>query len=303
MRFRNMKKVLSLAVIFFAITSLLIPVPVFADAGPKPSVVVGFKGLEGTRFYVTLLSEKDSTGPHSVLGKYQNNQKYHDGDEDYEIWKKFISYQDEDGFYFLQYFQNCTDTLKFTWGYYPPLRFKILLYFPDQDTFIASNDIYERYAFDSYYKVDAGNLEISSGKVTGNITVEKDYDYTWELVSLFARIIITISIEVLIAVLFGFKARRQLYAVVAINVVTQSVLNILLNIINYRQGSLMFVFNYIWLEFLVLIVEAVAFSILLYKYRGEQKTGKWLAPVYALAANGISFVAGFFIAYLIPGIF
>lgn len=298
-----MKKKRSFAVVFVVIIALIMPMPAYADAGPKPSVVVDFEGLEGVSFYVTLLSERDSTGPHSVLGKYQNNQKYFEGDEDYEIWQKFLSYQDEDGFYFLQYFQNCTDTLKFTWGYYPPAKFKILIYFPKQDSFIISNEVYERYAFDSYYKVDAKNLNIQSGTVTGSISAQKNYDYTWELISLFARIILTILIEVLIALIFGFRTRKQIYIIVTINIITQSILNILLNIINYNQGSLMFIFNYAWMELLVFIIEAIAFSVLLYRYSNKKPAKKWLAPLYAFVSNAISFILGFFIAYIVPGIF
>lgn len=298
-----MKKKRSFAVVFVVIIALIMPMPAYADAGPKPSVVVDFEGLEGVSFYVTLLSERDSTGPHSVLGKYQNNQKYFEGDEDYEIWQKFLSYQDEDGFYFLQYFQNCTDTLKFTWGYYPPAKFKILIYFPEQDSFIISNEVYERYAFDSYYKVDAKNLNIQSGTVTGSISAQKNYDYTWELISLFARIILTILIEVLIALIFGFRTRKQIYIIVTINIITQSILNILLNIINYNQGSLMFIFNYAWMELLVFIIEAIAFSVLLYRYSNKKPAKKWLAPLYAFVSNAISFILGFFIAYIVPGIF
>lgn len=298
-----MKKKRSFAVVFVVIIALIMPMPAYADAGPKPSVVVDFEGLEGVSFYVTLLSERDSTGPHSVLGKYQNNQKYFEGDEDYEIWQKFLSYQDEDGFYFLQYFQNCTDTLKFTWGYYPPAKFKILIYFPEQDSFIISNEVYERYAFDSYYKVDAKNLNIQSGTVTGSISAQKNYDYTWELISLFARIILTILIEVLIALIFGFRTRKQIYIIVTINIITQSILNILLNIINYNQGSLMFIFNYAWMELLVFIIEAIAFSVLLYRYSNKKPAKKWLASLYAFVSNAISFILGFFIAYIVPGIF
>lgn len=33
------------------------------------------------------------------------------------------------------------------------MRFKILLYFPDVDRFAVSSEIYERYAFDSYFTV------------------------------------------------------------------------------------------------------------------------------------------------------
>ena len=96
----------------------------------------------------------------------------------------------------MQYFSDCTETSQFTWGYYPPSKFKILLYFPEYDKFAVSEEVYERYAFDSYYNVDAKGLEVQSVTFTENITAVRNYDYTWELTSLFARIIATITIEV-----------------------------------------------------------------------------------------------------------
>ena len=49
--------------------------------------------------------------------------------------------KDEDGYYFLQFFEDCTETSKFTWGYYPPTKFKILIYFPEHDSFVVSNEV------------------------------------------------------------------------------------------------------------------------------------------------------------------
>lgn len=298
-----MKMLKNYAVIFLVIILFIIPLPVFADAGPKPSVVISFSGLEGEKYYVTLLSEKDSTGPHSVPGKYPNNQRYFEGDEDYGIWLKFLSCEDEDGFYFLQYFQNCSETHRFEWTYYPPVRFKILLYFPEYDCFVVSDEIYESYAFDSYFRVDAGNLEIKPGAKVKGIKAEKSYDYTWELVSFFARTVITIAAELLIALLFGYRSRKQIYFIAGINIITQLVLNILLNVINYRYGSLSFAVSYVPFELIVFVIEAIAFSILLNKYADSGKTRPWIAPLYAFVANAVSFVLGFLVAYLVPGIF
>ncbi len=287
----------------FAIIFIIMPTIAHADTGPKPSVVIDFKGLENEKYYVTLLSEITSTGPHTVLSENHNNQSYHKGDEGYEIWQKFVSYKDKDGFYFLQYFSDCTETSRFTWGYYPPPKFKILLYFPEHDSFAISEKAYERYAFHSYYKVDAKGLKIQSVTLNEDINAERNYDYKWELISLFIRIIVTITIEVLIALLFGFRAKKQLLIIGFVNIVTQSILNILLNVINYNQGSMMFVINYVWMEALVVIIEAIVYSISLHKYSNSGLTKKWLAPLYALTANAVSFGIGLYIAQLIPGIF
>jgi hypothetical protein len=274
----------------------ILPTTSYGDIGPKPSVVINFEGLEEESYYVTLLSQVPSTGPHEVVDENLNNQRYQEGDKEYTIWQKFLSYKDKDRFYFLQYFQNCTDTSQFTWDYYPPSKFKILICFPEHDSFVVSEEIYERYAFDSYYKVDAKALKIQSVE-SENIKAEKNYDYTWETFSLLIRIIATIIIEVLIALFFGLKSKRQLLIIAVVNVITQSVLNILLNIINYHQGSMMFEFNYVWMELLVFTVEALIYPAFFHKYSRVKLT------LYALIANAVSFGVGLYIAHLIPGIF
>ena len=124
------------------------PLTATADTGPKPSVVVSFEGLENEKYYVTLLSESVTTGPHTAYDEQADNADYYGDDEDNIIWQKFVSYKDEDGYYFLQFFDECTETSKFTWGYYPPTKFKLLIYFPEHDSFAVSDEDYERYGFD-----------------------------------------------------------------------------------------------------------------------------------------------------------
>lgn len=298
-----MKKIIYFVVICFSILFMNLSSSAYADIGPKPSVVINFTGLEDEKYYVTLLSEIPSTGPHSALGEHPNNQRYKSEDEDYNIWQKFISYKDRDGFYFLQYFRECTETSQFTWGYYPPPKFKILIYFPDHDSFVISEEKYERYAFDSYYKVDMKGIEIQSVISSGDIKAEKSYDHTTELLSLMIRVIATIAIEVLIAVLFGFRAKKQLLIIMAVNAVTQIILNILLNYFNYKYGGMMFVMNYVWMEVLVTMIEVKVYNNLLHMFSRKEYRSKWIVPIYALAANAVSFIIGLYIAHLVPGIF
>ncbi|SHK13847.1 hypothetical protein [Desulforamulus aeronauticus] len=297
------KKVLSM--VCLAMLFMLLPITAYADVGPKPSIIIDFKGLEKENYYVTLLSKNPSTGPYTALSKNPNQQKYTPSDDEYEIWKKFVSYEDVDEYYFLQFFSNCSKTSQFVWGYYPPSSFKILLYFPETDSFMVSSEIYERYAFDSYYTacITAGEIQGSTYNYNGTIKVEKSYDYTWEIISLLARIIATVAIEIAIALLFGFRAKKQIFIILTANIITQSVLNILLAIINYSQGSMMFVFSYVLLEFLVFAIEAAIYYIYLNKYSNKKITQKWIAPLYALLANIASFGIGLFIARIIPGIF
>jgi len=267
-----------------------------ADIGPKPSVVVDFKGLEAENYYVTLLADTKSTGPWSKSESFRGS-----GDE--KVWGKFNTYPAGNSFFFLGYFADCSDTDTFKWTYYPPATFKILIYFPEYDRFIVSADTYERYAFDSYYTVDATSLDIQSVAVAGEeMSVRRTYNLGWEITSLLCRILATILIELGVAWIFGFRAKKQVRIIAITNIATQTILNILLNIINYKLGLFAFIFNYVWMEFAVFIIEGVVYSRLL--DRCEALPGRKVHPwLYSLTANTASFVIGMMIAKLIPGIF
>ena len=299
-----MKSKMTFILVLFLVLLLSMPLVINADTGPKPSVVISFEGLENEKYYVTLLSDTPTTGPYSVYDENSDPEKYNGVEDKNNVWKKFISYKDEDGYYFLQYFDECTETSKFIWGYYPPSKFKILIYFPDHDSFAVSNEVYERYAFDSYYKVDASGMEIQSVTIDNTrIQAEKNYSYSLELTSLISRILITIIIEILIALLFGFREKMQLLIILVTNIITQSILNILLNLINYYQGGLMFVFHYVWMELLVIVIEIIAYCSFFNKYSRKVPIGKFKISLYALIANVASFFSGVLIANLIPSLF
>jgi hypothetical protein len=271
----------------------MFPLTACADTGPKPSVVVDFIGLEGKTYYATLLSSVKSTGPFSVLNDDNDYARYKKGDEDYEIFQKFAGYQDSEGFYFLQFFKDCTQTHKFSWTYYPPQAFKILLYFPETDSFIVSDAVYERYTFDSYF----------TAKVAGTgLSAESSYDYTGETLSLIVRIVLTIVVELGIALLFGFRERKQIRFITLVNVITQGALNFALNVINYQSGEMAFILFYFVLEIAVFITEAILYNWYL-KKNSLKEVPEWKPSAYALTANFASFALGIILAYWIPGIF
>ncbi len=290
--------------IILCVTVMLIYLPTFAygDIGPKPSVVVNFEGLEGETYYVTLLSETSSTGPYSAVGKFPGDARYGQEDEGHEIWQKFVSYEDGDGYYFLQFFRDCTETQQFKWTYYPPNKFKVLVYLSELDSFLVS-EIYERYAFDSYYRIDIREMELEPLSTIEGITAQKNYNYSEEIISLLLRIIATISIEILIAFIYGYRSKKQLNIIIKTNIITQTLLNILLNTVNYYSGGLAFLLSYILMEVLVFVIEASVYSALFTKYSADKLSKKRYAVLYALIANTVSFYLGLQIAKIIPGIF
>ena len=284
------------ALFFCLIMIVAMPMTAFADIGPKPSVRIEFTGIEGETYYGTLLSEDYSTGPESAWDGIPGHERCPEDEEGREIWETFVGYEDSDGFYFLQTWWDCSENNKLNWTYYPPTPFKILLYFPETDSFYVS-PIYERYAFDSYFSVDLSEFEQSEA-----ISAEKSYDHTWELISLAARIVLTIILELAIALLFGYRQKKQFAFIAVVNIITQIGLNVLLNIINYNQGQWSFTFFYVLLEMAIIAVEAVLFAALMQKFSdAPQKKGKAIG--YAFAANIASFALGLWIAHLIPGIF
>lgn len=281
----------------------ILPVTTRADIGPKPSIHITFENLGDELCYGTLLSKQKSTGPSSAWdsteenARHNGNAHYAYADLDYTIWNAFVEYEDTDGCYFLQKGWQVNETKKLSWTYYPPSSFKILLYFPESNTFLISG-IYERYAFDSYFTVDA---DITHYAVPDVLKAEKSYQYFWEILSCVLRILITISLELAIAIAFGYRS-RQLQAIAGINVITQVLLNVALNLVNYNLGQLAFSFFYALFELIVFVIEAVVLCVVLPKV-SEVPIRKRFVVLYTFFGNLLSFGAGFAIARFIPGIF
>ena len=284
---------------------MALPMTIHADIGPKASVRIQFKNMPNELCYGTLLSDKESTGPASVWDGIKEHARK--DEETADIWNAFVNYKDPDGYYYLQQHYKVSDTNEIAWTYYPPNRFKILLYYPETGTFVSSG-IYERYAFDTYYTVDMEGIDIHNveynEELSTNERIEayRSYEYRQEMIGLAVRIVLTIVIEMLVALLFGFREKKQLVILAVVNIITQILLNVGLNIINYNSGSMAFTIFYVLLEVVVFIVEAILYCILL-KKASMKKKKNWYYVLYSFIANLVSFIAGMIIANVIPGIF
>ena len=308
---RNTALIILCMVAFVAVAIFVRTPTANADVGPKPSINITFKNLGDELCYGTVLSQCVSTGPHSAyapdegydyknLGwydsNYYDNEDYHN-EEVERIWHVFADYDDADGYYFLQlWWKLGGEVNQIHWGYYPPYSFKVLLYYPESETYITS-EIYERYAFDSYFTVDMNGVDVTLSGT--QLTLDKNYDYLGEAVGLLCRIALTILIELLIALLFRMKGRKVIVTVFVVNAATQIALNVALNLIYYFSGALTYLIFFALLEIVVVIVEAVVYSLLLRK----QGVPIWKSILYAVVANAVSAVAGFYLAKWLPGMF
>ena len=269
-----MRKWLTILICLVLAVSLF-PITASADTGPKPSVRITFENLGNEECWGTLLSSKESTGPSSAWNGKEEDAQHNENPNGYysyqkfgyDIWKAFVDYAENDDFYFLQEAWQINETKELAWTYYPPNEFKILLYFPETGEYAVSG-VYERYAFDSYFTVNMDgvklsvdyNEELSSDE---RINAYNSYNYRVEILALIARIIITIIIEMAIALAFGYWEKKQLLLLAGMNAGTQIILNVLLNIINYNSGRIAFVLFYILFEIIVAIIEAVVLLVFL----------------------------------------
>ena len=296
----NFKKIICTLMCLTFVFSLL-SIAVSADTGPKPSVRITFENMGDELCYATLLSKAPGEGPNSVWDGNDDHISNYEGIE-LDIWRAFADYKDSDGYYFLQRTWMVNEDKEFTWGYYPPDTFKILLYYPQTERFVVSG-ICERYAFDTYYTVDMNGVDIDS-VTSGNDGIDAYRSYQWrdEVISLIARILITLVIEMSVALLFGFGVKKAFAFLAIVNATTQIVLNVLLNIINFNSGQRAFLVGYILLELIVIAIEAVIYSTFMKKFTDKSKP-IWLYVLYAFVANTVSFGVGIAVANILPGIF
>ncbi len=290
---RKIQKLIRLFIYTVALAGLF-PMKAHADMGPKPSTVIEIEGLEDEVYYGTLLSKYQSTGPLTVMSESGLAAKQND--EDYEIWKAFVEYEDGDGYFFLPDITLCQGADHFGWYYYPPSPFKILLYFPEYDTFVVS-EIYEEYAFDSYFKVDLSGIDIKNASSDIVVTASRSYKYGLEIIALLVRIALTLFIELYIARTVGYCEKKLFGFIVVVNVITQVLLNVWLNVVDYRSGGLALMVTYFQLEILIFVIEACLFAIV-FPIISKQKARRLPAVGYAFFANLMSFMAGFFWAFV-----
>ncbi len=276
------------------------PIRASADTGPKPSVRIVVNGLGDKECIATLLGVNDRNGP---WGKWGVDEGYDESVPnefpDLETKILFKEYAENDGFYFYGRGWRLSDGDELAWTYYPPSRFKLLLYFPETETFLVSPS-YVTYAFHSYYQVNTEKLD------DGMLSLSAANGYGREALGLAARVGITVAVELIIALFFKFR-KKQFLLLAGANIGTQIFLNLMLNVLGVHPGgmeSLLYVPAYLLLEIAVFAIESIVYSRFMNKLApsGEERGTKTYVK-YALLANLASFFFGLVIAHIVPSIF
>ena len=292
---RNILRRISMVLILMAALGIY----AFADFGPKPSVVVEFENAGDQEYYVTLVAKEDKLG--SPYSQITDEDEQHDVDID--VWNRVMHYEDPDGMVFAGNVQKLTGDGAYVWGYYPPSEFRVLIYFPDTDSFVESSEILEQYAFDSYYQMDFNDLPENRNDAVAAIPVTRKYNLLWQITAFLLRLAVTVVIESLLAVCFGFAGKRQLWLIFGVNCATQLAMNLLM----LTQGAIgifmFYVIQYALAEFAVILVEGLVYYLALPKLADPYYAEGKHPIVYAVVGNLASFVLGYWLSNWFPMLF
>lgn len=230
--------------------------------------------------YATLLSRYTVSGTWSTKLEYDLNAPE-------EVINFFDEYQDSDHYFYLNYFQDVTEGLLY-WPYYPPDDFKLLMFFPQDGSFIVSDEIYHRYALTSTYKAKIAD---------GHVVLTRNYDYPRMIVNTTFRIVLSTLLSVLVILLFARPLKSERKFIIFSTFIFQVILNLLISYYSFLHGfSMVEYYLFIWLAYLPFA--------LLQGYLFSRKAYSMVAPYrYALLANVAAYALGMFLVDNFPGLF
>ena len=171
-----------------------------------------------------------------------------------------------------------------------------MFWFPESGSYAVTEKL-DRYAYSAVYRVDFSGFDPAAGEVQ-TVAAQKNYDYAGEALGLAARFVLTLAVELLIALPFGYLKRQYLRVLLIANLATQLALNLALNLTAYYSGSLAMWVFYPLYELAVFIVEAVVFRLAF-----KPEAGKGHPVLYAFVANAASYAFGLWLGNVVPALF
>ena len=85
-----------------------------------------------------------------------------------------------------------------------------------------------RYAFSTYYTMNIS--EVPTSQPFAAVSAVKKYDFKYESISFAVRMLLTVGVELAAAWVFGYRKKKQIILLLEVNVVTQIILNVMLNV-------------------------------------------------------------------------
>lgn len=263
-----------------AVLMLILPfmiTVVHADIGPKPSINLTFDGLGEGTYYVSIFGGKEPMGPNRPFSmEYESIDSYKQRNSNIpgEVIDRFVEYTHGDlCFWGVIYIIDKADN-KVNWGYYAPDEFMVVVITPEGE--LISSQPYQRSVLAGYYKCTLSD---------DIVLLSDNYNYGLERLKLLGRAVATIAIELLLALIFGYRSKPEVKTIIITNLFTQLILNLGVSFGSYIGGVLRALLFMIVFEFIIFFIEAAI-------YRSKLSGKNWLIWIYALLANICSFFIG-----------
>ena len=264
------------------------PIIAFADVGPKPSLEIIVKGMDNGDYWLDLLVTDKS--------EYSWLELSH---EERERVKKLAEYVDEEGFHSallggtrvplfgeLKGEKNSDNTYSHNFSYIgTPGIFKIAILTEDNTLIIS--DLIHRKHFNSIVEFDLRD-EVLQGDIVVSAGQAKEISPILRMsFGFISRLLLTLAIEIGIALLFGFTIKNSGKILLKTNIFTQVLLNIAILWMNLSYGLLIALLVFLLMEIFIIIFETIIYA----KYLTEKPIGRRIA--YGILANIASLVVGF----------
>ena len=282
----------------FLLVGILLSMPIaVADMGPKPQATFDVVGTENLgNFHIILFYDKDSPGyPHSSNGEelYLEYEEEPVGE-----WAKLFSYT-YPGLNYCTPFKNVSGEAHISYSYYAPDQFALMFVSEDYSKAIKTQVIERKY-FEGFYTIDLQGIswdDCEDGQVVGKC--KADYKWWYTVVSTLARMLATVAIECLIALIF-IRSKKDFAYITIVNVISNFLLNLILSLIDFFSGYQLFTYimAYVFFEVVVIVAEAVAYC------KKMPHIARYKLVLYTIFANFISYAVGMMVGLPIwSGIF
>lgn len=266
----------------FLIILFLIPISVKGDFGPKPSLNIKINYNTNNKIHVELLkkgnAEYEEEFDYTVLEK---------NFYDYLLGKSFDGYVSGQIYRPTPYRtvldkKNDHFDVKFSYRY--PKEFKLIVY-DETNNKIFISKVIKQTAFDATMEVtlnDDGLKYLDITIVNTEVSISEKHNINKGIIGIFARIIITIIVEIFILFIFRYKTKKSYGIVTVTNLITQAILSSFLFSMIYLFGAFTYIFFFVIGEIIVILIELIVYKKLL----NEKKDNRYI--YYALLANFIT---------------
>lgn len=261
---------------------ILLSFNTFADAGPKPSLEIIVENMDNDSYWLDLLVKDESEYSWLDISP-----------EEKEKLTKLVEYKDLDGFHPAllggtripltgklkgEALSDGSYSHKFSYVGTPEL-FKIAIFTEDGEL-IVSPEITRKH-FQSKVIFDVSTLQGKEVLPVKSMFLEFNF-----------RLLMTLFIEFLVALLFGFSLKKYWKILLGVNMLTQVILNIGIISANLYGGLFMAIFVFVLMEIAITAFET---GVYVKKLTDKSKARRIL---YGITANILSLAAGFYLNIL-----